>query len=182
MDVPQTIGTISLKSDFVQVAYFVTDIRASALRMNQTLGAGPFYVSENIKLGWAEHRGKPADFVHSSAYGQWGNTMMELVSQVDDSPDTPFRDMYREGEEGIHHMALFVPNINQAIEHFSDQGLCLATRAKTASGGVEFAFIDAISTLGHMIEIYEELPVLKDFYQMVRESAQNWDGKDPVRG
>ena len=145
-------------------------------------GAGPFFISRGIRLAWAEHRGNPADFIHSSAYGQWGNIMMELVQQDDDSTATPFRDMYKEGEEGLHHMAIFVPDVGKAIDAFGREGLELATRCETREGGVEFAFIDATKTLGHMIEIYEPSPPVAGFYQMVREAADGWSGQDPVRG
>ena len=83
----------------VQLAYFVSDILASALRAAETLGAGPFFVIEGIRLESAEHRGQSCDFVHSSAYGQCGDLMMEFVQQADDGP-SPFRDLYESGEGG----------------------------------------------------------------------------------
>ncbi len=163
----------------VQIAYFVTDIYAAAERMSATLGAGPFHVMERIELASAEHRGEPCPFVHSSAYGQWGEVMMELVQQDVEGP-SPFRDMYRPGEEGLHHVALFVPELRSAIDDGARAGLPLATRAAT-SGGVEFAFLDATAGLGHMIELYVPDETLLEFYSFVRQSAQGWDGRDPVR-
>ena len=85
----------------IQMAYFVTDIRAAARRASETLGAGPFFVFDRIELAWGEHRGQRCDFTHSSAYGQWGDLMMELVQQDVEGP-SPFRDLYNPGEEGLH--------------------------------------------------------------------------------
>ena len=170
------------KLDVVQIAYHVKDIRVAAQKMIDQFGAGPFFVSENIMLSSAEHRGVATNFIHSSAYGQWGNVMVELVRQEDESSATPFRDMYQKDEEGIHHTAVFVDNINDAIEHFSKNGFDLATRCVTESGGVEFCFIDAIDVLGHMIEIYVPTPPVKGFYDMVKDASVNWDGGDPIRG
>lgn len=163
----------------VQVAFFVTDIRAAARRMHATFGAGPFFVIDRIQLARGEHRGRDCPFVHSSAYGQWGAVMMELVQQDSDG-SSPFRDMFAPGEEGLHHIATFVPDVRAAIDEYAAQGMPLAAIAETLTG-TEFAFIDATNTMGHMIEIYVPTPSLLGFYDFVRAAAQNWDGRDPVR-
>ena len=163
----------------VQIAYFVTDVIAAAERMSARFGAGPFHVARLIELARGEHRGNECLFLHSSAYGQWGNVMMELVQQDVDGP-SPFRDMYAPGEEGIHHLAYFVPDLDAAIDRGVRAAMPLATRA-TTSGGVEFAFLDARKSLGHMIELYVPDERLTGFYRLVRESALGWDGADPVR-
>ena len=164
----------------VQIAYFVTDIRTAALDMAENFGAGPFFISSRIELSRCEHRGQKQNFVHSSAYGQWGEIMLELVQQDEEGP-SPFRDMYGPGEEGIHHGALFVDSMNQAITEYQQGGFPLTARATTLQGNVEFAFIDTRSSLGHMLEIYEPVELLLNFYKMVKNASVNWDGKDPVR-
>jgi hypothetical protein len=163
----------------VQIAYFVSDIREAAARMNTTFGAGPFHIIERIQLAKGEHRGRDCPFVHSSAYGQWGNVMMELVQQDEEGP-SPFRDMYGPGEQGLHHVATFVDDVGAAIAAYAEHGLPLAARAETLTG-TEFAFIDATATLGHMIEIYVPDKGLRGFYDFVRQSAHEWDGADPIR-
>jgi Glyoxalase/Bleomycin resistance protein/Dioxygenase superfamily len=162
----------------VQLAYFVTDVRAAARRMAATLGAGPFFVLDKIKLDSCDLRGKPGDFVHTSAYGQWGEMMMELVQQDSDGP-SPFRDLYAPGEEGIHHVACFVDSTQDAIDDYARAGFTLASRATTM--GSEFAFVDTSKVLGHMIEIYVGDARLRGFYDFVRDAARGWDGSNPVR-
>ena len=164
----------------VQIAYFVTDIRASALSMAENFGAGPFFIASRIELASSEHQGQKRKFLHSSAYGQWGEIMLELVQQDEEGP-SPFRDMYGPGEEGIHHGAQFVDSMDQAIAKYQQGGFPLTARARTLQGNVEFAFIDTRSTLGHMLEIYEPVELLLNFYKMVKNASVNWDGKDPVR-
>ncbi|HIG42509.1 MAG: VOC family protein [bacterium] len=164
----------------VQVAYFVTDIEDSARQMYQQFGAGPFFVSKEIALVSCNHRGQPCDFVHSSAFGQWGNIMLELVQQ-DSIGASPFRDMYAPGEEGLHHTAMFVDSIESAINHYAELDIPLATRAVTKQGKVEFAFLDATKTMGHMLEIYVGHDALTGFYTMVKDASQNWDGGQLLR-
>jgi hypothetical protein len=169
-----------MKLNFVQIAYHVTDIRRAARNMAATFGAGPFFLNENIQLSWAEHRGEPANFVHSSAFGQWGDVMVEMLQQEDDSTNTPYRDMYAAGEEGLHHTAIMVPDMDDAIEYFERHDMPLATRCRLVGGG-EFGFIDARKNLGHMIEIYPESDGLRGFFKMVRDASIGWSGDDPVR-
>lgn len=168
-----------LMRPIVQVAYFVTDAREAAERMAHTFGAGPFYVIDRIELAWGEHRGSPQDFLHSSAYGQWGDVMMELVQQDREGP-SPFRDMYAAGEEGIHHVATMVDSLPETYTHYAERGFELAARAETKTG-TEFAFVDTVAALGHMVEVYERSEALLGFYRFVREASTGWDGEDPVR-
>jgi len=174
-----TKATIIPKFDVVQVAYFVSDIRAEAVKMNAAFGAGPFFVVDNIQLAWAEHRGQPCDYVHSSAYGQWGDVMMELVQQENVGP-SPFRDLYAPGETGLHHVATMVDSLPETYNHFDAAGIPLATRSMTTTG-TEFSFLDATATLGHFIEVYERNETLLGFYDMVRHASLDWRGEDPVR-
>ncbi len=163
----------------VQIAYFVSDIRESARKISLVTGAGPFYVIENIELQWGEHRGAPCSFVHSSAYGQWGEVMLELVQQEDDGP-SPFRDMYEPGQEGIHHVACFVDSLAETVNLYDELGYSVATRAK-AKLGTEFSFIDTTSLLGHMVEIYVPDENMMGFYDLVKDASTNWNGSSIFR-
>jgi catechol 2,3-dioxygenase-like lactoylglutathione lyase family enzyme len=163
----------------VQIAYFVSDIREAAKKMSAMTGAGPFFVIDNIELEWGEHRDSPCDFVHSSAYGQWGGMMMELVQQESEGP-SPFRDLYAPGEEGIHHVACLVDSVEATIKEYDQLGYPLAARAK-AKVGTEFAFIDTSKVLGHMIEVYVGDEMLTGFYSLVKEASVGWDGREIFR-
>ena len=171
--------TPSLGLKPVQLAYFVTDIRTSASYMADRFGAGPFTVIDRIELEWGEHRGQRCDFLHSSAYGQWGEVMMELVQQDIEGP-SPFRDLYAPGQEGLHHVACFVNSVAETIAEYEAAGHPLAARAMTATG-TEFAFIDTSALMGHMLEIYVADEGLRGFYDYVRNAAAGWDGTDPIR-
>ena len=163
----------------VQVAYHVPDIEAAAIAMIKQTGAGPFFVSRKIALAEGEHRGVPCPFVHSSAYGQWGAVMVEFVQQDSHGP-SPFRDLYQAHERGLHHMAVMTTDLQGSYQHFENNGMPRVTRAVTHSG-VEFAFLDALHTLGHFIEIYEASPQLLGFYDLVRTAAAGWQGEAPIR-
>jgi catechol 2,3-dioxygenase-like lactoylglutathione lyase family enzyme len=163
----------------VQIAYAVKDVRRSAQHWATVFGAGPFFVLDHIALSDVHYRGQPASFDHSSAYGQWGDVMVELICDHTIGP-SPVADVVGADGVGLHHVAFMVEDLDVASAELSGRGWPEALRA-TTSTGLGFAFHDATETLGHMIEIYPRSPRLVSFYAMVRSAAQDWDGADPIR-
>ncbi len=161
------------------MAYHVPDPAAAAARLSRDFGWGPFYVMEHIELAHSTYRGRPGIFDHTSAYGQAGSLMVELIMQHGDHPSV-LRDLYSAHESGIHHTAHFVPDLAAAVAGFRERGFEPALEARTALG-VEFVMIDTSSALGHMLELYERGDALLRFYEFVRRKAESWDGSDPVR-
>ena len=163
----------------VQIAYAVTDLDAAARQWTERFGAGPFFVSEHIAVSDVRYRSGSGSFDHSSAYGQWGEVMVELVKDHTVGP-SPVADVVGPGGTGLHHLAYFVDDLATAQSALVGFGWPEALWARTPSG-VAFAFHDAVGTHGHMIELYEGTPALRGFYAMVSEAASGWDGSDPVR-
>jgi hypothetical protein len=60
-------------------AYVVEDIEATVDRLVDQLGAGPFFLIENVPLEDVLSRGEPAEFVHDSAFGRCGDGTIELI-------------------------------------------------------------------------------------------------------
>jgi hypothetical protein len=169
------VGGSKTGEGFVQVAYFVEDVVAAAEFWAREHGAGPFLVLENIPLQNVVYRGKPGELDHSSAYGQFGALMLELVQQNNDGPSA-FRDVYPPGQFGLHHMARFAPDLEASLEKFS--GLGHATAMTALAGDLAFAFVDTQSSLGHMLELYQDCEAIRGFYQLVAAAAETRDGKD----
>lgn len=158
----------------VQLAYAVDDVRAAAAGW-APVGVGPFFVMEHIELGATRINGTPATFDHSSAYGWWGDVMFELICQH----DTPGSDRIV-GTDGLHHVAHFVDDLDAVSTGLIRDGHAEVLRAET-SNGMGFAFHDGGAARGHLIEIYEPVPRLRAFYDMVRDASIGWTGNDPVR-
>lgn len=164
-----------------QLAYKVNDLEAAARAHTRAFGSGPFFVLRHVPLASSQHRGVARVFDHSSAYGQWGSVMVELV--VQHNPDaSALHDMfpYGSGAEGLHHAALFVDDLDAAIARFAGEGAPLAQLSVT-QGGTAFAFVDTREALGHMLELYEPTPQLTGFYDFVAAAAQGWDGSELIR-
>jgi hypothetical protein len=162
----------------VQIAYHVPDPAAAARELAAKRGWGPFFLFEHIPLASCLHRGAPAVFDHSSAYGQAGELMVELITQHNDGPSA-LRDLFAPHERGVHHVACFVDDVAAALAEQRAAGAEVALDATTANG-TRFAMVDTSAELGHMLELYERAR-LAPFYALVREAARGWDGRDPVR-
>jgi Glyoxalase/Bleomycin resistance protein/Dioxygenase superfamily len=163
----------------VQVAYHVPDPQAAALRYAREFGWGPFFLFEHIPLTRSLHRGAARPFDHTSAYGQAGDLMVELISQHDDEPSV-LRDMYSRHQTGLHHVAMFVDSLEVALANDRALGREVALEA-TTQDGTEFAMVDRRADLGHMIEYYEPRAGLAKFYAYVKRKSVGWDGADPLR-
>ena len=164
-----------------QVAYFVPDAVAAARDHARLFGSGPFFVAEHIPLRKALHRGREAYLDHTSAYGQWGDVMIEFVQQNNAGPSA-FHDVYPEGSgrSGFHHVALIVDDLASSRRAFAGAGLTEALYAEM-NDGFAFVMVDAVERHGHMIELYEGVAALTGFYAMVKNAAKGFDGTDPIR-
>ncbi len=153
----------------VQIAYAVPDAEAAAREWERRHGAGPFVVIPHIELVDVVHRGRPAEFDHTSAYGQWGSIMVELVQDHGTGPSA-VRDLYAPDQSGLHHLAFFVDDVDDTLKWLVAEGFEIAMSARTA-GGVDFHFVDAVRTHGHMLEIYEGTDRLRAFYADIAARA-----------
>lgn len=146
----------------VQIAYPVDDVHAAAAHRSETTGAGPFFVIEHIELAEARVHGSSGEFDHSSAYGQWGHVMVELVQEHTSPLVAP--------GSGVHHLAFMVESLPDAMSWCTHHDWPELLWART-TGGQEFAFMDARHELGHLVELYEPSERLLRFYRMVADAA-----------
>jgi len=133
-----------------------------ASEFRASTGAGPFVVARKIPLTSCTITGRPGEFDHSSAYGWWGELMVELVQEH--TPSVIGR------TSGLHHMAFMVPDLEQAIAWCARQKWPTLLDANTSTGQ-RFVFADARETLGHLVEMYEPSERLLGFYDHVRQLA-----------
>jgi hypothetical protein len=162
----------------VQLAYAVSDVFTAALRWSEQVGAGPFFWRHHALPASVTSHGVRAQFDHSSAYGQWGDLMVELVTVHYASPAGMAAVLDR--SDGLHHIARFVASFDDEQQRLEAIGWPEVMTAAT-SAGLRYAFHDARAQLGHLVEIYEPEPKLLDLYTRCRAAAIGWDGSDPIR-
>lgn len=149
----------------VQIAYSIPcedELERRADEFRAATGAGPFVVVRHVGIERSVVHGEPRSFDHSSAYGQWGDLMVELVQEH----TPPVVDV----GNGIHHLAFFVDDLDDAVTWCERRGWPMALDA-TTTGGQRFVFADARAERGHLIEMYEPNEKLLGFYDHVRRLA-----------
>ena len=162
----------------VQIAYAVSDIFRGVDKWIKDFGAGPFFIAEHIPIKNVIYRGQPSELDITVAYGQWGEIMIELVQDNGEGPSI-IRDLYPPQKSGLHHLAYFVNDMDLVSAKLVEEGYVLAMSGQ--AGENRFQFFDAISEMGHFLEIYEPIESLKSLYERVRIASINWDGSDPLR-
>jgi len=161
-------------------AYVVEDIEATVNRLVDQLGAGPFFLIENVPLENVLSRGEPAEFVHNSAFGYCGDGAIELMEAVSLAPERVEK-AFSAPRPRIHHVAYVVPptEVDDLRRSLDERGL--SQYLSSQLGEVETTLHDASAALGHDIEIHGDNKGLHDFFGMVRGGAQGWDGSHPLR-
>lgn len=161
-------------------AYVVEDIEVTVSRLADQLGAGPFLLVENVPLENVLSRGEPAELVHHSAFGCCGKGAIELLEIVRSAPER-VEERFSTPRPGIHHVAYVVapaevPEVRNSLDQHG-----LPQYLSAELGETHNTFHDASASLGHDIEIHDDVPGLRDFFAMVRDAAEGWDGSEPLR-
>jgi hypothetical protein len=160
---------------FFQAAWVVTDLD-TAVRHWAAQGVGPFLVFRNIALEFT-YRGVPAAVELSFALGQAGPIQIELICQHEDRPSA-YRDSFREGESGLHHLGRIISDYDASKADFVAQGLEVAMEGN--QGGVKYGYIDTRAQIGCMTELVQPTAANLELYEKVRRAGDTWDGRDPI--
>src|ERR1700679_2660389 len=79
---------IPVTCPITHIGYVVDQIEPSVDWAISTLGAGPFFLISHLKFDTCTFNGQPAEYDHSSAFGQWGKIMVELTVVHGATPQT----------------------------------------------------------------------------------------------
>lgn len=163
-----------------QIAWVVDDLDAAVRHWQETARIGPFFVGEHVGglFAEAEHRGNPLELDISCALAQSGAVQIELIKQHGATP-SPYRDVFAEGESGLHHICSFVDDIEAECHNYQEHGFDLAMTAMVA--GAKAVYVDTRPTFGCMIELMAPSEFIQRAYAGVAAAAENWDGTDPIR-
>ena len=155
----------------IQHAWVVPDLDAAIHHWHRSLGVGPFLVNRNLKISNPRYRGVPHNVAFSTAVAQSGSIQIELVEQHDDGPSA-FRDTVPAGVSRLHHVAIVAEDFDAALREYGE----FAVASEGQFGDVRFVYLDTSATLGAMLEILEDRPVIRSFFGAIRKANERWDG------
>src|SRR5438067_1870127 len=94
----------------MQMAYVPADFDAALSFWTKTIGAGPFFSIEQVKLDHVRYRGEPAAIDFSITLGYWGAMQIELIRQHNDTPSI-FKAWRDQNRGGLQHVCILVGDI-----------------------------------------------------------------------
>ncbi|MEB4211097.1 VOC family protein [Mycobacterium sp. 94-17] len=164
-----------------QIAWVVDDLDAAVQYWLQTARIGPFFVGAHVGgiFTEASHRGSPAELDISCAIAQAGPVQIELIKQHDSAP-SPYRDVFAEGEGGLHHICSFVDDIDAECRNYQEHGFEVVMRGVVA-GQTPVAYVDTRPMIGCMSELMERRGLAVEMFAASAAAAADWDGTDPIR-
>jgi LAO/AO transport system kinase len=83
-----------------------------------------------------------------------GESRIELLEASE--PDSVIAKFIEKRGEGVHHVALKVPDLNAAVERLKTAGVRLLNEPRTGAGGHIYVFVHPASTHGVLLELIQE--------------------------
>ena len=82
-----------------------------------------------------------------------GGPRLELLEPTE--PDSVIGRFLQQRGEGLHHVALRVPDLNATIERLRAAGARLLCEPRTGAGGHQYVFVHPASTGGVLLELIQ---------------------------
>jgi methylmalonyl-CoA epimerase len=116
--------------------------------------ARKFY--ELLGLEIAEEEVIPQEKV-KVAMVELGESRIELLEPT--SPDSVIAKFLEKRGEGLHHVALHVPDLTHAVEQLKGAGVrMISDEIKIGAGGHLYVFVHPTSAGGVLVELVQEVP------------------------
>ena len=162
----------------MQLAWLPDDFDAALRHWTQTMGVGPFFFLENIKLEDMRYLGEPTDAVFSLALAYWGDVQIELIRPENDAPSI-YNGEYAVRDR-LHHVCLLVDDIADAYAACAEHGAKILVEGKVGESG-RVIYADPGGGPGNVIEILQTQPGTAELFGMIKQAGIDWDGSDPLR-
>ena len=161
-----------------QHAYVVNDLEDACRRWQRLLGAGPFAIRLHHQTTAFSYRGTDVEADVSYAFGYLGDTMVQLIEQHDDKPSI-YRDMYAAGEEGFHHLAYLVHEVEPEKRRLLDLGFDVACELN-AGPAVHAVYFDTREVTGGFTELHNDPPRILGLFAQWHRAHQLASPGDPA--
>ncbi len=163
-----------------QAGYVVPDIEAAMAHWSGVLGVGPFFYAERVPIVNYTYRGEPHEVHNSVALANSGPLQIELIQTRSDTPSM-YRDFIRAGNWGLQHVAYWTERYDDDLARLTAQGFVPAMSGEVGARGRFIYFDTEKHHSGTVIELSEVAGPKGEMFRHIREAAQGWDGRDPVR-
>ena len=163
----------------IQNGYVVHDWREAARHWATRLNVGPFFALEHVQFDECRYRGAVAEIDISVAIAYTGAYQIELVQQHNDAPSI-YTDFLRRNPPGLQHVGTLTDDLDATLDACGLRARIL--QDGITSAGQRFAYVDTVAHNGTMLELIETNAEMRRAFDFMQRSAEEWDGRDPIRG
>lgn len=160
---------------FFQEAYFVNSVEESAQKWSDLFGAGPFRVAPHHQTDTFTYRGTDQEADVTYAFGYLGDIMIQFIEQHDETPSI-YRDMFKRGEEGFHHVAVLVHDFKAEYKRLENLGFECATHL--FADNVDAAYFDTRAVNYCFTEIHGDPPNILGRWATMKRAHEVWQPGD----
>jgi catechol 2,3-dioxygenase-like lactoylglutathione lyase family enzyme len=160
-----------------QIGYVVTDLDR-ALAGWIELGIGPWLVMRALPMH-VLYRGEPCEIALSLALSNSGELQIELIQQEDDTPSI-FTEFLTAHGPGFHQLAYWTEDFEATMKAVEAAGWPVVWSGGEGFG-VRFAYVEPPNRPATIVEISELTEAQAGVAKFIRDAADGWDGKDPIR-
>ncbi len=162
-----------------QAGYVVRDIEAAMDYWSRTLGIGPWFYNERVPIRKYTYRGEAYEVHNSVALANSGPLQMELIQTRNDAPSM-YRDFLLAGNTGLQHVAYWTEDYDADLARLTARGFQPVMSGEVGERG-RFVYFDTEYHPGTVVELSEVAGPKGRMFDLIRNAAVDWDGRDPVR-
>lgn len=157
-----------------QIGHVTNNIEATAKTWTDMTGIGPWTRMSGVTMA-AIMDGEPSDIQIDVALAYQGDTQIELIKPLSDTP-SPYTANQKADLWGLHHLQYMTDDMDKTLELAKAAGMEAACTID--QGGGRYAYLRGP---GIWFEIMEASPALEGLFQMIKSASEGWDGKDLIR-
>jgi catechol 2,3-dioxygenase-like lactoylglutathione lyase family enzyme len=160
----------------------VPDIEEAMQHWIKVFNVGPFLHIKKIRRHEhdAIYKGQATDVQITVAFSYFGETQLEIIQQLNDSP-SPYRDFLAEGRTGIQHIGFWSDKYDDAYQRLLSDGFTPEYRARMQGVARETVYFRDPGCVGAMVELSLATPRKSRLFGAMAELVKEWDGHDPIR-
>jgi len=133
-----------------QLGFVYKDVEKQAKIFEELFNVPKFaIIPETTQV--VKYRGKDSKVNTKIAISRQFNIQIELIQLIEG--ESVFKEFLDQGREGLHHISLFIEDIDSYIEYFEKRGIEMIYSGSI--GKRVYAFFDTEETLGMLLEVQE---------------------------
>jgi hypothetical protein len=161
------------------MGYVVRDIDRAMRHWIEICGVGPWFYVYKLPITAFSYRGVRHDGIHLSvALANSGDVQLELIQQRCDTPSMG-RDFLTAGREGLQHWSSWPEDYDAIYQRALASGYTVGQEGDSSRG--RFVYFASEGHPGTVIEMAHLTPTRRRIFDQIRNAAQGWDGRDPIR-